>query len=446
MAASAPSDQTPPGTGHVISPTDSQNEALLANQAQTPRFAWLTTIRLLITINVLVFFAMLAYDYHVVGRNKFMAMPIASDFETWLWLNWGGDYGVLTLGGQYWRVITSMFVHANIVHLSTNMLFLWSFGRYLDRILGRTKSLIVYLLCGVACSLLELSWRPGAVFVGASGAIYGQAGVLISFFVLGNLGLPRGRKIRLSIWIALLTPVGLLTGHPAKGVAYAGHLGGFVAGLAIGIFLAWTFRAPQERHASLQRRVLLLTTAAMIVIFAGVVLGHRNLIKLYHQELALKDKDLIAFMAVHIQRLIAEDPNDAEAHSYLGFAYHLQNRDEEAVAEYRRALELDPNNYAIKQNLAFIYWATMRYEDAVPLYRACLAHLNGTSQDYVQFATALMMTKRLGEAEEAARKAVALDNNSANGHGTLASVLLLRGKKVEAEREQKLADQLPKHK
>src|SRR5262249_41615144 len=99
--------------------------------------------------------------------------------ETENLLHWGANYGPDTLGGQYWRVITSCFLHIGIIHLLLNMWCLWSLGRLLERLVGPATTVGVYLVTGVGAALLSLSWDPMRVSAGASGAIFGIAGTLI---------------------------------------------------------------------------------------------------------------------------------------------------------------------------------------------------------------------------------------------------------------------------
>jgi Flp pilus assembly protein TadD len=84
-----------------------------------------------------------------------------------------------------------------------------------------------------------------------------------------------------------------------------------------------------------------------------------------------------------------------------------------------------------------------RDTDAIGLFRESLSHGPATSDKYAQFARVLLLTHHRNEAEEMARKAVALDSKSSSNHEVLAVILLSLGKREEAERERKLADQLP---
>ena len=407
-------------------------------QAVRPRMPWLTATRILISVNFLIFLAMFAHRAYVMGTEQFMNTRIGEKFDHDLLLRWGSDFGPVTLGGQYWRVITSLFLHLNFVHLTVNLLFLWGLGTLLDRLLGRTKTFAIYLLTGIAGSVASLSWHPTVNSVGSSGGIYGLAGVIITLLAFARLKLPRRNVIRILIWLILMTPFGLVFGHISKETNYAAHIGGLVSGIIIGGILAWTFRTPVAERAARQHRLLVFSAVALVVMFTGVAFGRRHVVKQYREELAL---DLLSID--RSQRIVSQNPNDAQAHANLGFAYLADANLDRAVAEYRRALEIKPGDPTYQGTLVSLYSILRRYGDAVPLYREILARGSATSDQYAGFATALMATNQLSEAEEAARKAVALDNKSRNSHQVLSDVLLKLGKTAEAERERKIAEQLP---
>src|SRR5438270_12500154 len=133
---------------------------LLHSQSIKPRLPWLSTTRILFTCNMIVFYAMLAYWIHITDTPKVLNSYVASDFDLDLMRRWGSNYGPLTLSGQFWRLITAAFLHWNVAHLMGNMLFLWRFGTYLDRLFTRTQMLAIYLLTGAAASVVSLGWHP----------------------------------------------------------------------------------------------------------------------------------------------------------------------------------------------------------------------------------------------------------------------------------------------
>ena len=145
------------------------------------------------------------------------------------------------------NIFTSMFVHANWIHVIGNMLFLWVFGESVEDILGHGKYLLFYLLCGVAAAMAQMAIDPFSrvPMVGASGAIAGVMGaylvkfprsrvvMLFWFFFFTTFDLPAW--FMLIYWFAfqLLGGVGSVAGASQGGTAFFAHVGGFVAGIVL---------------------------------------------------------------------------------------------------------------------------------------------------------------------------------------------------------------------
>lgn len=146
----------------------------------------------------------------------------------------------------YFTLITSMFMHGGWAHLLGNMLFLWVFGDNIENRIGHIRYLIFYLVCGIIASLSHVfvsgsdSLTPS---LGASGAISGVLGGYLLLFPSRRVRVIMGRGITtvpafvaLGIWIVfqVISQMGVLGGDQGGGgVAYAAHIGGFVAGLAL---------------------------------------------------------------------------------------------------------------------------------------------------------------------------------------------------------------------
>ena len=150
-----------------------------------------------------------------------------------------GQITALILDGQYYRLITSMFVHASIAHLAGNMLFLLVFGLRAEEMFSLPEYLAVYLLGGLAGNIASLFLLPFSVSVGASGAI---------FAMFGAVAVYARRSINQSIIGALIYGFFLLFISSGEGVNVFAHLGGLVAGLIIGYALA-TRRKPENNYS-----------------------------------------------------------------------------------------------------------------------------------------------------------------------------------------------------
>lgn len=185
-------------------------------------------------------------------------------------LQWGADYGPLSLGPQPWRMFTAVFEHAGILHIGLNMWCLWSLGGLAERIFGRTTYVGLYLLCGIAGNVASLWWHPNAVGVGASGAIFGVAGGLITALFLGRLPIPKQALRGTLQSLVIFAVFNLGFGQVVGGIDNSAHIGGFVAGLALGAALAPTLTQPRERRVAI--RMTACAVLAVVLIAATVYL------------------------------------------------------------------------------------------------------------------------------------------------------------------------------
>jgi len=164
----------------------------------------------------------------------------------------------ITAGRHLWTLLTSMFLHGGFFHIIGNMLYLWIFGDNIEDAFGHSWYLLVYLFAGIAGSLLQVVMLPHSPVptIGASGAI---SGIMGAYFVL----FPRARVLTLIpifFFIRLIyLPAPLLLGFwilfqvlqgcssvpgMGGGVAYFAHIGGFVAGLILGLVVRNRVRRP----------------------------------------------------------------------------------------------------------------------------------------------------------------------------------------------------------
>lgn len=158
----------------------------------------------------------------------------------------GAMYAPLVLeGGEYFRLLTSIFMHFGIDHIMNNMLILFIMGDNLERALGHVKYLIFYLLCGVganiASMLINLKDYRLVVSAGASGAIFGVVGGLL-YAVAVNKGHLEDLSTRQLVVLIVCT---LYFGFTSTGVDNAAHIAGLVLGIVFGILM---YRRPKRRR------------------------------------------------------------------------------------------------------------------------------------------------------------------------------------------------------
>ncbi len=134
-----------------------------------------------------------------------------------------GLIGQGVAAGQWWRLISSGFLHENIVHIGLNMLVLYFLGRIVEPMLGSVKFAVVYFVSLLAGSFGALLLTPHSFTVGASGAIFGIAGAAVVEL--------RARRISLmESGIGMLILFNLLFSVTASGVSLGGHIGGLIGG------------------------------------------------------------------------------------------------------------------------------------------------------------------------------------------------------------------------
>jgi membrane associated rhomboid family serine protease len=166
--------------------------------------------------------------------------------------------GVYSYPGSFqpWRMITTIFVHASILHIALNMYTLWIVGSMLEPLLGRARYAVLFFLSGLAGSVgVLLIANPLTAVVGASGAIFGLFG---AFFVIQRrLG---GNATQLLVLILINLVIGFI---PAFGIAWQAHVGGLIGGAILG--LIYTETRPLKRRP-LQIGLLILFAVILIVI------------------------------------------------------------------------------------------------------------------------------------------------------------------------------------
>ncbi|HLJ25160.1 MAG TPA: rhomboid family intramembrane serine protease [Candidatus Angelobacter sp.] len=272
-----------------------------------------------------------------INLTVFAGMLMTGGFGSHNSFRWGANFGPLTLGGQYWRLVTANFVHGGFLHIAFNMWCLWSLGQLTERLFGRWQTFVIYVLTGVGGSMLSIAYDPQRWEVGASGAIFGLAGALLSGLKFGNLAVSEWqRRSAISSMVTFIVINFALGGF--GNTDNMCHLGGFFTGLIIGLPLSATHR----KNKSLQIAMLLLTAFLLAAGANELVRTHGQFGRLFTAEYALDRGDSASAIDA-LQREITAHPDDADAYALLGDAYRVNHNSAGAVAAYRKALQLNPN-------------------------------------------------------------------------------------------------------
>ncbi|TLY03356.1 MAG: rhomboid family intramembrane serine protease [Thaumarchaeota archaeon] len=198
----------------------------------------------LILINVLIFFWEIAVTGQILEFTNKRAEEMLLQYGTVPSVITNGlvdhNYGVIT------SIFSSMFLHAGIIHIGGNMLFLWIFGDNIEYKFGRGKYLVLYLFWGLVAGFVHIMSDPSSQIpaIGASGAISGVLGAYLFLFpnakVMGVLLIGFFMRIRISakwyllFWFLYQNVFPVLVNSHGSGVAFFAHIGGFLIGLLSG--------------------------------------------------------------------------------------------------------------------------------------------------------------------------------------------------------------------
>ena len=200
-------------------------------------------------------------------------------------VHWGANVGLFVLAGhQWWRLVTSTFVHSGIIHIATNMWCLYNLGLLGEPLMGAFGTVAAYLLTGVVGNLLSVALHPGAISgghvvdygvisVGASGAVFGIAGVLIPLLGSKLLPVDRSEVARLRRSVIYFAVLNFVIGFGADAfqtkvrIDNMAHLGGFLCGLLLGILLVPKLGA--DRKLWIRRQWLAYGSVLLLVLLGA---------------------------------------------------------------------------------------------------------------------------------------------------------------------------------
>jgi membrane associated rhomboid family serine protease len=264
---------------------NAQQAARLPRQdAETIRFARAVLTRpatftfVLLALNVFVF--LLMEKFSLPGGTQNLEVLRA----------YGAKYNSLINDGEWWRLVTPVFIHIGWIHLLVNMYSLFAIGPYVERLYGSAKFVVFWIatgIAGVAASYLTSSSgvRPTGLLgqflfrggdgpsAGASGALFGLVGVLFVFGLKFRKELPDGFKRAFGFGMLPTILINLFIGYRLPMIDNAAHMGGFVAGCVLALFVSYK-RPGARASVNIAWRVLQLAAFALVAVGFGEVARH----------------------------------------------------------------------------------------------------------------------------------------------------------------------------
>jgi len=316
------STQSPSLAPQVPPPLIDLGELMRSPMRQVP------AVSSLVAINLLVFVVMLFYGAGLWHTSNGVQLA------------WGANFGPATQDGQWWRLLSAMFIHFGAVHLVLNMWALWDVGRLLERLLGPLRVVGLYLGAGAAGNLLSLVVQGNqAVSGGASGAIFGLYGALLVGLWRERAQVEQGEFRWLFGGAFAFTVLMLGLGFVVPGIDNAAHGGGLLAGALLGRVLAkpWAVGNPPSVLAGWRGRWL----AAGLLVLGVALLVARLPAPSYRFSEELRAQQAIAQFLTEDQRISQQWSAMVQAGPRQGLSFDaLAGRvDEDVAARYERSFE-----------------------------------------------------------------------------------------------------------
>ena len=347
----------------------------------------LTPIRttvLLATANVVVFVAMALSGVSIVEPS-----PAAL-------VDWGALYGPLTIGHQWWRMGSSMFLHFGVLHLALNMLCLLSLGPLAESAFGSLVFLIGYVLTGLGGAITSLAVHPATPGAGASGAIFGTASWLL---VTGLARQDRGSDSTLKAdtrRLGMFLAGNLLYGLSQPEIDNAAHLGG----LATGALLGLSALVGRRKASPIPIRIAFVAVTGLLAVGAIAVARMHPFTSAQRQDAQFlvatsrtaeesearaqsAAKKLNADLHDRIAALratIQAHPDSLAAYALLAEAQSLLGNTEEAEVALQEGLARAPGNISLLTALGTLSLNLQRFHEAVMAYEQALA-MDSTNAD-----------------------------------------------------------------
>ncbi|HLR74479.1 MAG TPA: rhomboid family intramembrane serine protease [Virgibacillus sp.] len=291
-------------------------------------------------------------------------------------IEFGAKYNPAIIDGEWWRIISSMFLHIGMLHLMMNMLALYYLGTAVERIYGSWRFFIIYLLAGIGGGLASFAFTIN-VSAGASGAIFGLFGALLFF------GLIHKKLFFQTMGRNLLFLVGfnIVFGFVVPQIDNGAHLGGLLCGFLASAIL----HLPKRRSFKKQLGALLIYVLmiAGLIVYGTETHANSSFYQLYKIEGLLENGQYEEVIESATLGLEESDQFEAELLFQRGYAHIKLGETEQAIHDLEKCTEFIEDNPEIEIPQAFYNLALLYYE-----------------------------TNDIGLAKEAITKAVQLDPNN----------------------------------
>lgn len=310
----------------------------------------------LILINIVIWLCMILY------LNRFSDVKL---------LEVGGLVHFNVVHGEWYRLISSMFLHFNFEHILMNILSLFIFGKIVESIIGSWRMLIIYIISGLYGNFVSLSFNTTTISVGASGAIFGLIG---SIFVIMYLSKNFNKKMIGQLLIALV--VLIVFSLFMSNINIMAHLGGFISGVLITL-IGYYFKTQRSLFWSFLIVFLLIFIILQIRIFT---ISEDNIYdKLIRDEMI---KGNYSEAKNVVKQTLNNNYADDETYYLSGLITATKSSQAEAVSEWERGLRKFPNSGVLNYELAIANRSLSDDKKALKYIKKAVA-INPNNKKYV---------------------------------------------------------------
>ncbi len=363
----------------------------------------------LIAMNLLVF----GLQILAGGSNNLQALITMGAYSRYL----------ILYAGEYWRLLTHIFLHIGFVHLFVNMVILLLLGQMLEGIYGRQRFLLLYFFSGFGGGIASLLFVKDQIGAGASGAIFGLMGTLVVFGLRYKDRIPLRRRRTFGLRLIPFLLIDLILGVLIPGVNIPAHIGG----LLVGAVTAWLippkmFDERIESHQETRPIQIMANATILIMLLSGIAVAlhipdgeastkahyrplymkevnyyeellktypdnqelYRNLQKLYFdlRTLAPTESQWTDKLVQLYRLAIQQYPTDAVWYNNLAWLYvQDKTRDQEALSLAKRAVQLAPNQSNLLDTLAWCYLRSGDFEKSLLTFEEVLGLISNKDLD-----------------------------------------------------------------
>lgn len=296
--------------------------------------------------------------YFLIGLNILVFLLVelggsSTDIEHLIRV--GAKYNPYIIDGEWWRIISSMFLHIGIFHLLMNMLALYYLGHAVEGIFGTGRFFIIYMLAGISGGLASFAFTIN-VSAGASGAIFGLFGALLFF------GLIHKRLFFQTMGTNLLVIIGinLVFGFTVPQIDNSAHLGGLIGGFIAAAFL----HLPKHRHLLKQTVALIIYSVAALGLIAFGINEHETsaFYELHQVDQYLAEEQYGAAIELATESIETDDELLPQFLFQRGYAYIRTDEIDLAIADLEQCISLTDELPEAYYNLALLYYETEQYK------------------------------------------------------------------------------------